>query len=258
MNKSKSLTLFMLVVAAAFVFAQADIEPEPAEAQATAAEVPKSLLNNQFYLESVRLTEKAKELYEIGDFDASAEYARQAAEYARRSDEYVAMRLAENALLRAHSRYIWAGSVNAATRYPEAYRIASEAYSEAQEAQKAEDWNAVISASNRVLAALAIVTGPGAPPSIGIPIPGGQPSSGGLPSLYTVRDWKATGDCFWNIAGKAGVYGDPYQWRKLYEANKEKLPDPKNPNWVEPGIVLDIPSLKGETRSGMWDPSAKY
>lgn len=222
------MAIFILVVSAALVFAQADNE-----------EVSKSILNNQYYLESVRLTEKAKEAYEAGDYDASAAYAEQAAEYARLSDAYVARLLAENDLLRAHSRYIWAGSVGAATRYPEAYQTATEAYNQAQEARTAEDWDTVSSAAYRVLAALAVL-------------------GGNLPAQYTVRDWRTTGDCFWNIAGRIGVYGDNYQWRKLYEANKNKLPDPKNPNWVEPGTVLDIPSQKGETRFGMWSPSAKY
>jgi nucleoid-associated protein YgaU len=69
-----------------------------------------------------------------------------------------------------------------------------------------------------------------------------------------VRNWTSTRDCFWTIAGWTWVYGDNYSWRVLYEANKQKIPDPNNPNLIEPGTVLDIPSLRGETRSGMWDP----
>jgi nucleoid-associated protein YgaU len=239
MNKSKLLAFLILVISAALVFAQANNEG-----------VPSSVLNNPDYLESVRLKEKAQEAYEAGDYDTSADYAKQAAEYARRSDAYVAMRLAENALFKASSRYSWARSVNAATRFSEAFQTATEALNQAQDAHAAKDWDTTTDASNRVLAALAVVTGPGAP-AISVP-------PGGLPAQFTVRDWKTTGDCLWNIAAKVGIYGDSYQWRKLYEANKEKLPDPKNPNWVEPGTVLDIPSIKGETRSGMWDPSAKY
>jgi nucleoid-associated protein YgaU len=44
----------------------------------------------------------------------------------------------------------------------------------------------------------------------------------------------------------------------LYEANKDKIPDPNNPHLIRPGTVLDIPSLHGEVRSGMWDPGADY
>ena len=79
-----------------------------------------------------------------------------------------------------------------------------------------------------------------------------------LPASYTVRPWGVSQDCFWNIAGRPWVYGNSRQWRTLYNANKAKLPDPNNPNLIEPGIVLDIPSLKGETRQGAWDKDKTY
>jgi len=79
-----------------------------------------------------------------------------------------------------------------------------------------------------------------------------------LPATYTVRGWGASGDCFWNIAGRPWVYGDPHRWRVLYEANKSKLPKPGNPNVIDPGTVLDIPSIKGETRQGEWQPGRTY
>jgi nucleoid-associated protein YgaU len=213
MNKSKLLVLFILIVSAAFVFAQT----EP---------VPQSILNNQYYLESVRLTERAKAAYELGDYDTAAALAEQAAEQARRSDAYVTRRLAENVLAKAHSRYTWAGSIGADTRFPNEYQNATEAYNEAVGARNARDWEVVTDAANRVLAALAGISG--------------GPAAG-TSGTYTVRDWKTTGDCFWNIAAMPAIYGDPYQWRKLYDANKGKLPDPQNPNWVEEGTVLTVP-----------------
>jgi len=79
-----------------------------------------------------------------------------------------------------------------------------------------------------------------------------------LPASYTVRAWSVSQDCFWNIAGRPWVYGNSRQWRTLYNANKAKLPDPNNPNLIEPGIILDIPSLKGEARQGAWDENATY
>lgn len=79
-----------------------------------------------------------------------------------------------------------------------------------------------------------------------------------LPATYTVRPWNISKDCFWNIAGYPWVYGNPRLWRVLYEANKSKLPNPNNPNWIEPGIVLDIPSIKGETRQGAWSSGGTY
>jgi nucleoid-associated protein YgaU len=79
-----------------------------------------------------------------------------------------------------------------------------------------------------------------------------------LPAKYVVRAWEVSRDCFWNIAGRSWVYGNPYRWPILYRANKEKLPDPNNPDIVEPGTVIDIPSLNGEKRSGFWDSSKAY
>jgi nucleoid-associated protein YgaU len=40
------------------------------------------------------------------------------------------------------------------------------------------------------------------------------------------------------IAGYWEVYGDPTQWTRLYDANKDKVNDPSN---LEPDIVLTIP-----------------
>jgi nucleoid-associated protein YgaU len=79
-----------------------------------------------------------------------------------------------------------------------------------------------------------------------------------LPGQYTVRPWAISRDCFWNIAGRSWVYGDPYQWRLLYNANKAKLPDPDNPNLIEPGMVLDIPRIHDEIREGLWDANKTY
>jgi len=59
-------------------------------------------------------------------------------------------------------------------------------------------------------------------------------------------------DCFWRIAGYPFVYGDPWKWHRLYEANKEKIPQPENPDLILPGIILTIPNLEGELRSGTW------
>jgi hypothetical protein len=84
------------------------------------------------------------------------------------------------------------------------------------------------------------------------------PSANSFPASYTVRAWSVSHDCFWNIAGRPWVYGNPRQWRVLYNANKAKLPDPNNPTVLEPGTVLDIPSLKGELREGAWDANKTY
>ena len=252
MNR-KSFILPVLLLIAVFSFAQ-ETSAEPASSPVA----PSSILNNEYYQESVRLNDLAKEAFEEGDYDASANYAEQAAEYAKRSDEYVKVRLTDNTFARAYSRYTWAGSVGAATRYPTEYKTATTAYNEAVTARQAEDWDNVSDASNRVLAALANVRGLNGETG---PVAGSQPprpAQGTLPAQYTVRQWRSTGDCFSTIASWSWVYGDAKQWRKLYEANKDNIPNPSNPHLILPGMVLEIPSLNGEVRSGMWDPDVKY
>jgi nucleoid-associated protein YgaU len=93
-----------------------------------------------------------------------------------------------------------------------------------------------------------------------LPLDGTETSGGPapLPATYTVRPWSVSKDCFWNIAGFPWVYGNPRQWRLLYNANKSKLPNPNNPDILEPGIVLDIPSIKGEARQGAWESGKTY
>jgi len=141
--------------------------------------------NNEYLMESQRLTKLAEDAYNYGDYDASTGFAEAAIRSAELSDEYVSQQA-------------------------------------------------------------------------GVTITVNIPSADAFPASYTVRAWNVSHDCFWNIAGRPWVYGNPRQWRVLYNANKAKLPDPNNPNVIEPGIVLDIPSLKGELREGTWDANKTY
>lgn len=85
-----------------------------------------------------------------------------------------------------------------------------------------------------------------------------QKFDGSFPQYYIVRDWDKYKDCFWNIAGKPYIYNDPWMWKKLYEANKDSIPDPKNPNVIEPGMKMLIPSVSGESRNGEYNPDFNY
>jgi nucleoid-associated protein YgaU len=42
------------------------------------------------------------------------------------------------------------------------------------------------------------------------------------------------GDYLWKIAGKSDIYGDPYQWMRIYSSNKDMIKDPDiiYPEWV--------------------------
>jgi nucleoid-associated protein YgaU len=53
-------------------------------------------------------------------------------------------------------------------------------------------------------------------------------------NIYKVRK----NDSLWRISGYKNIYHDPYQWPKIYEANKEKIEDP---DLVYPGQKLFIP-----------------
>ena len=73
-----------------------------------------------------------------------------------------------------------------------------------------------------------------------------------LPAFYVVRLLPGNTDCLWNIAGYDFIYDDPWSWRKIYNANKNSMPETDNPDLIHPGMILRIPSLDGEVRSGTW------
>jgi nucleoid-associated protein YgaU len=218
------------------------------------------LRNNQYYRESVRLTRLAQETYEAGDYDASAQYAEEALRYAQLSDEWVALQLkikeTNDAIAAAKSRLDYADSIGAAGIYPAEYGNARQSYSEAVNYRSSEEWDNAIAAAKRVIDFLAYIK---APEPVPTPIPPpptlAKPS---LPARYTVRPWADAKDCLWNIAGRPWAYGDPQQWRILYDANKAKLPDANNPDLIEPGMILDIPNIKGEYREGLWNTDTVY
>lgn len=61
---------------------------------------------------------------------------------------------------------------------------------------------------------------------------------------YVVRSWAENRDCLWNIAGQSGIYGDPLQWPKIWQANTDKI---KNPDIIQPGWVLTVPPAGPKT-----------
>jgi len=202
-------------------------------------DIPQSIRNNEFYLESVRLTKLAQDTFEYGDYDASAGFAEEAIRYAQLSDEFVTDQLIDEA-----KRLLdWADSHNIAARYPADYNDSKNYYETSVSARSNEEWAEAIDAAINSIEILAVFES-NRPPT--------------LPSQYTVRTWSNVRDCLWNIAGYSWVYGDPERWRELYEANKSILPNPDNPNLIEPGLILNIPSIRGEVRRGMWSPGRYY
>jgi hypothetical protein len=78
------------------------------------------------------------------------------------------------------------------------------------------------------------------------------------PKYYTVGKRIGITDMLYRIAALPGIYNDPTRWQIIYEANKEKLRDPNNPHLILKGMILEIPSIKGERREGNYDLKARY
>ncbi|MGD8321522.1 MAG: LysM peptidoglycan-binding domain-containing protein [Gemmatimonadota bacterium] len=60
--------------------------------------------------------------------------------------------------------------------------------------------------------------------------------SGFAPAQQVVTHTVVKGDCLWNLAKE--YYQDPFDWRRIWEANRDKISDP---NLIYPGQVFTIP-----------------
>lgn len=207
--------------------------------------VAQTLLDNGYYRRSVELQQEAQQAFDEGDYDAAADYAAQAKQYLEQSDAYVAKMLkmdeAKKALADATQKMEWAESIKAATNYPDAFGTATTEYAAAKDTFAGEAYDESIGHSKAVLTALALVK-----------------ETVPLPAYYVVRRIPGHEDCYWRIAAYPFVYNNPILWPKLYAANKSKMRYPDNPNLIYPGMVMKIPSVQGEVRSGTWDPKQTY
>jgi len=212
-----------------------------------------ALLNNEFFIRSMKEKNLARLKLDEGEYDESAFHAAEAEKYARLSDEYIAKMLliakVNRAIVAAGDHISWAKRSEAATYYPEELNRAEAHYSAAIELKKTEDWE---NSLENALAVAADLAGIAAPPEKGKP-PKDLPPN---PAQYKVRPWDIFGDCFWNIA--YWFYKDYFKWPVIYRANRDKIPDPDNPDLIEVGTVIDIPVTGGETRVGMYDTGRPY
>lgn len=205
--------------------------------------------DNEYQRKSRAYTQLSSRALDEGDYAASIEYSRLAEEYARLSADFIQKMLArieaEQIMNKARTRYEWAKNNKAQTRYPDLFSEATEALKAGGVAFNNEDYDVATACAKKVLMALSEVEGD-------------ESSLSELPSTYKVRTWRGERDCLWTIAELDGVYGNAFLWRKLYEANKDKFPDPSNPDLIEPGMILVIPPLHGEERSGLYDHDKTY
>ncbi len=209
-----------------------------------------SLLDNPFFREAQQYEKQAGEALDQGEYDLSYEYSRKAQEYSRLADEYTAKMVwkykANGWLKKATERINYAQSISADANFPAEYGRASTDYDMAKRTFQSEQFEQSISHSENVLKNLA-----------NIRIVQKQEITP-LPRYYTVRLIPQDRDALYKIARYRFIYDDMYQWRHIWEANREKLKDPENPHLIYPEQVFVIPSIDGEVREGIYDPSKDY
>lgn len=204
-----------------------------------------SYKNNTYQKLADEYTKKAQLALDAGEYALSEEYAVKAEENAALSQAFVKKMLAkadaDNAMKQAAKKIAYAKSINAERNFPMAYSSAEKLYASAEESYKGEDYPTAAAFANKVLDALADIK-----------------EITPLPEYYVVRPWADTKDCYWNISGRNYVYDNPLLWENLYQANKQNMPRPNDPNLILPGMKMKIPSITGEYREGTYNPSKKY
>ncbi|MBO6219150.1 MAG: hypothetical protein J6N81_06210 [Treponema sp.] len=204
-----------------------------------------SYKNNTYQKLADEYTKKAQNALDAGEYVLAEEYAAKAEENARLSEEFVKKMLAKSdcdtIMKQAAKKLEYAKSVNAERNFPMAYSSAQKSYASAQESYGNEDYATATAYAKQVLEALADIK-----------------EITPLPEYYVVRPWAETKDCYWNISGRPYVYDNPLLWENLYQANKSNMPRPNDPNLILPGMKMKIPSITGEYREGVYNPSKKY
>jgi nucleoid-associated protein YgaU len=231
---------------------------------AAAAALPaQSLLDNDYYYKARDLQYQSEVALNSGEYDKAVTLAAQAREYLAKSDAYVEEMTrfyrANGWLSVANDRVAYAKSISADVNFKDAYLLAVSDVHGAQATLDAKEYETSVGLSKAAIEALkgiSVVQAPAVEPPKPVEPPKlAEPS---WPQYYTVRLIPTRRDCFWRIAEYPFVYNDPWKWKLLYEANKSLLPNPANPDLIEPGQVFEIPSLAGEKREGTWDPNVTY
>ena len=218
-----------------------------------------SLIDNQYYHKAQELLAQSEQAFNRGDYDTSTDLANQAKEQLLKSNEYIAeltqFYRANSYLSVAKDRVAYAKAIDADVHYKDAYDKAVTDVADSKTALDDKDYPKSIELSKEAIALLkdvapVVAKKPPEEPS--------QPATVELPEYYTVRLRLPLRDCFWRIAAYPFVYNDPWKWRLLYNANKDLLENPANPDLIEVGTRFVIPALGDEKRSGEYDPSVEY
>jgi len=225
MNIRKTIFLALFLILAGSLFAQ-------------------SLKDNPDYRKSLELKKQSEIAFDEGDYTEAKRLAEESQKYAALSDQWIAMMLsrykANSALRRFETALNSATKINGAVNFPDEYAqgkaLYDTAYGQFRDESYAESYESSLKGIE-ILSAIVFI----------------PREKGALPAKYVVRKFSLSKDCLWNIAAYDFVYGDAWKWKLLWEANKDKLPQPSNPRLILPGMILDIPAQPGETRSGTWD-----
>ena len=225
---------------------------------AAAAALPaQSLLDNEYYYKARDLQYESEVALNAGEYDKAASLAAEAREYLAQSDAYVAEMTqfyrANGWLSVANDRLRYAKSIGADVNFKESYDKAASDLRGAKFTMDAKEYDTSVILSKSAIDALKDIKVVQA--STPEPVVEAEPS---WPEFYEVRLIPGRRDCLWRIAEYPFIYNNPWKWKLLYEENGSLLPDPKNPDLIEPGLILRIPSLDGEKREGTWDPNKSY
>jgi len=148
---------------------------------------------------------------------------------------------AQNVLGEAQKAYDKALARNAKNNYPAALAAAVKTLEASKASFKTGDFTAAAAQAKTAQEAFADI-----------------PELAPLPARFKVRYIPGETDTLWRIAGFPFIYNNNYLWMRLYNANKDLLHAPNDPHLILPGQILTIPSLKGETREGLWDAKKTY
>lgn len=188
------------------------------------------------------LRQQAEEAFEEGEYERAIELSAESEEYAQEA-EVAARHLwwgyrARSARTRTERSITRVSNISDPLNHPDRFEEAQEKFDEGSELIDEEEFE---DAFNLFQDSLALLDGIRGVDDV-------------LPAYYTVRRIPDQRDSFWRIASYDFVYGDGFQWRRLYEANKDVIQDPDNPRLIQPGQRFRIPEREGETRRGEWQP----
>jgi nucleoid-associated protein YgaU len=241
---------------------------------AAAALPAQSLLDNEHYQKAQALKAQSDAALAAGDYDAATALAEEAKAELAKSDAYVEDMLwryrANGRLQQAAERLSAAKDAGANEYAKESYDDASSDIDRAWASYNGSRYEDSIDFAKRAIATLDAI--PPKPVAVVEPVvepvvtpvvepvvePVVAPTAPPLPAAYTVRLRLPLRDCLWRIAAYPFVYNDPWEWKTLWEANRNVLTDPNNPDLIEIGQVLTIPGIAGETRQGTYDPALDY